>query len=296
MLDEKTNRTLGRVSQRELERYKDFLSSHQKLTIEFKGREIPYYACGEGARVLLTFAGGWGGVELAYETVLGFEGRNRVIVVDISAFDDPEGMSDGINHVLDEEGVGRVVVAGQSFTGIIAQSYFVRNFRRVDGIVLTNTLAPRKERSRAWALVLLKMLPLAWFKPLVRRKVTRLSETKDPLPPEIMERRRFAAALLGCMIDGYWTKRTLTNVLKLVFAFNKEDEYSASSFPGWKGRALVVTSPDDPYYSDAALLMRNLPNAEKHEFPAGFGHTAPQIHRDRFHGIIQGFVDGLEGP
>jgi pimeloyl-ACP methyl ester carboxylesterase len=295
MIDEKASRVLSEVSRREFERYRDFLSSHRKRLTEFRGKEIPYYSCGAGERVLLMFAGGWGGIELAYESILGFEGGNRVLVVDISGFDDPDEMSDGVNHVLDAEGAGRVVVVGQSFTGIIGQSYFVRQFRRVEGIVLTNTLSPKKERSRTWALFLLRVLPLGWLKPLIRRKVTRLGEFKEPLPPEIAERRRFAAALLGCMIDTYWAKKATMNVLKLVFAFNKQDEYSKDSFPGWKGKALVVTSPDDPYYPDAALILKNLPNAEKFEFPAGFGHTAPQIHRDRFHRIIQEFVDGLEG-
>jgi pimeloyl-ACP methyl ester carboxylesterase len=294
-MDEKMFKVLGEVSKRELGRFRDFLASHKKRSIEFLGKAIPYYSCGAGDKVILTFAGGWGGVELAYETVLGFEDRNRVVVVDISAFDEPDEMGEGINRVLDEEGVDRVVVVGQSLTGIIGQSYFVRHFPRVDGIVLTNTLAPRRERSRTWALVLLKILPLGWFKPLVRRQVTRLGKIKEPLPPETAERRRFAAALVGCMIDGYWTKRTTLNVLKLAFAFNRLDGYTARSFPGWKGRALVITSPDDPYYPDAALLTKNLPNSEKFEFAPGFGHTAPQIHRDRFHRIIQEFVDGLEG-
>jgi len=243
---------------------------------------------------LLTFAGGWGGIELAYETVLGFERRNRVVVVDVSAFDNPEDMGRGINSVLDAEHVDRVVVVGQSLSGIIGQSYFKRYFRRVDGLILTNTLAPRKERSKKWALALLKVLPLELLKPLIRRKLTRLGEFRKEIAPDILERRKFAMALIGCMIDSYWTKRNTLNVLKLAFAFNERDGYTVESFPGWMGKSLIVTSTDDPYYADAALLMNNLPNAEKYEFPPGYGHTAPQIHRDVFNKVIQEFVDRLE--
>jgi pimeloyl-ACP methyl ester carboxylesterase len=202
-------------------------------------------------------------------------------------------MRRGINQVLDAEHVDSVVVVGQSLSGIIAQSYFKRHFRRVDGLVLTNTLAPRKERSKKWVLALLKVFPLGLLKPLVRRKLTRLGEFHKEIAPDIQERRRFAMALIGCMIDSYWTKRNTLNILKLAFAFNERDGYTVKSFPGWTGRALIITSPDDPYYADAGLLMNNLPNSEKYEFPPGYGHTAPQIHRDVFHKIIQEFIDRL---
>ncbi|OGD36576.1 MAG: hypothetical protein A2V45_00795 [Candidatus Aminicenantes bacterium RBG_19FT_COMBO_58_17] len=294
MRDEKSLEVLRKVSPAEFERFEAFLRSHHERRLEDGGKVIPYYACGTGRMALLTFAGGWGGIELAYETVLGFEGRNRVVVVDVSAFDDPEDMGRGINRILEAEHVDRVVVVGQSLSGIIGQSYFKRHFRRVDGLVLTNTLAPRKERSKKWAMVLLKVLPLGLLKPLVRRKLTRLGEFRKEIAPDILERRRFAMALIGCMIDSYWTKRNTLNILKLAFAFNERDEYTMDSFPGWKGRALIVTSPDDPYYADAELLMDNLPNAEKYEFPSGYGHTAPQIHRDVFHKVIQEFIDRLE--
>jgi len=294
MMDERSFEVLRKVSPAESERFQAFLKSHQERRLETEGKVLPYYACGTGRATLLTFAGGWGGIELAYETVLGFERRNQVVVVDVSAFDDPEDMGRGINCVLDAEHADRVVVVGQSLTGIISQSYFKRHFGRVDGLVLTNTLAPRKERSKKWALALLKVLPLRLLKPLVRRKLTRLGEFHKEIAPDVRERRRFAMALIGCMIDSYWTKRNTLNILKLAFAFNERDGYTVDSFPGWRGRALIITSPDDPYYPDAGLLMNNLPNAEKYEFPSGYGHTAPQIHRDVFHQVIQEFIDRLE--
>jgi pimeloyl-ACP methyl ester carboxylesterase len=294
MIDQTSLDILRRASPAEYERFRAFLGSHEERRLETEGRALSYYACGRGRATLLTFAGGWGGVELAYETVLGFEARNRVVVIDVSPFDDPEDMSRGIDRVLDAEGVDRVVVAGQSLAGIIGQSYFKRNPSRVDGLVLTNTPAPRKERSKKWAVALFKVLPLGLLKPLIRRKATRLGEFRKEMPPEILERRTFAMALVGVMIDRYWTKTNILHIFKLALAFNEKDEYGPGSFPGWKGRALIITSPDDPYYADAALLMNSLPNAEKFEFPPGHGHTAPQIHRDLFHGVIQGFIDRLE--
>jgi pimeloyl-ACP methyl ester carboxylesterase len=294
MIDERSLEILKKASAVEFGRFETFLKSHQARRLETRGKALPYYACGTGRMTLLTFAGGWGGIELAYETVLGFESRNRVVVIDVSAFDDPEDLGRGINCVLEAEGIGRVVVMGQSLSGIIGQSYFKRHFHRVDGLVLTNTLAPRKERSKKWALALLKALPLGLMKPLVRRRLTRLGEFRKEIPPDVLERRKFAMDLIGCMVDSYWTKRNTLNILKLAFAFNERDGYTVESFPGWMGKALIITSPDDPYYADAGVLMSNLPNAEKFEFPPGYGHTTPQIHRDVFHKVIQEFIDRLE--
>ncbi|OGD27046.1 MAG: hypothetical protein A2Y56_02345 [Candidatus Aminicenantes bacterium RBG_13_63_10] len=294
MIQERDLKILEAISGTETARFRSFLESHPGKKVEINGKTIPYLACGSGRRTLLTFAGGWGGVELSYDFVLGFEDRNRVIVVDVSAFDDPAEMSRGIDAVLDRESAGRVVVFGQSLSGIIGQSYFKRRYDRADGLVLTNTPAPRKERSKKWALIVLKGIPLGLIKALVRKKMTRLAEFPQPIPAEVQERRKFVAGLLERMLFVYWTKKNILNILTLAFAFNEKDAYAGDSFPGWKGKVLVVTSPDDPYHPDAELLMKNLPGAELVEFPSGFGHLAPQIHRDEFYGRIQRFIDGLD--
>ncbi|MEW5902366.1 MAG: hypothetical protein AB1715_12950, partial [Acidobacteriota bacterium] len=99
MMEERSLEVLRKASPAEFKRFQAFLKSHQEQRLETEGKVLPYYACGTGQRVLLAFAGGWGGIELAYETILGFERRNRIVVVDVSAFDDPEDLGRGINGV-----------------------------------------------------------------------------------------------------------------------------------------------------------------------------------------------------
>ena len=160
MLDErKLLKSLKGVSEKELKRFKVFLESHTMKEYSSSNGAIPYYLCGEGSQTIMTFAGGWGGPQLIYDTILGFENKNRMIVIDISLFDNPDAMSEGANRILDHEKIGPVILMGQSASGITAQSYFKRNPDRVDGLVLTNTLAPRIERCKKWALWLLKSSP-----------------------------------------------------------------------------------------------------------------------------------------
>jgi len=294
MLDEKKLlESLEDAPEKELLRFKAFLEDHTLR--EFEGPEgaVSYYVCGEGPRTLMTFAGGWGGPQLLYDMILGFEGRNRVIVIDISTFNDPDAMTSGVNQVLDHEQLDKVVLIGQSASGITAQSYFKRSPGRVEGMVLTNTLAPRIERCKKWVLGLLQVIPLSLMKTLARKKLTKLGEFEKEVTPEVQERRRFAGALFGAMMDHYFTRRNITNMLKLAFAFNEKDAYVPGEFQGWQGHVLLVTSEDEPYHPDVELLRSGLPNTEVFLLPTGFKHVAPQIHRDAFQARIQAFIERL---
>jgi pimeloyl-ACP methyl ester carboxylesterase len=295
MLDEqKLLESLRGVSDTEYQRFEAFLKSHTMKYVRSENVTIPYYHCGEGPRTILIFAGGWGGPQLVFETILGFERKNRMVVIDVSDFDNPEDFSQAVNMVLEKEHVPRVILMGQSASGITAQVYFKRNFERVDGMVLTNTLAPRPERSKKWALWLLQVLPFSLLKALAKKKLIKLGEFAQEMPAEVKERRRFAGALMAGMMDFYITRRKTMNMLKLAFAFNEQGKYSPDDLAGWRGEALLVTSEDDPYYKDVALLEAGIPNSEVFKLPIGFKHLAPQMHRDEFHSRIQSFIDGLE--
>jgi len=95
-------------------------------------------------------------------------------------------------------------------------------------------------------------------------------------------------------MDSYFTKKNTVNTLKIAYAFNEKDGYSEGEFEGWKGKALIITSEDDPYYPDVGIFMKYLPNTELFKFPIGFKHVAPQVYRDEFHDEIQRFIDQLE--
>jgi pimeloyl-ACP methyl ester carboxylesterase len=295
MLDEqKLLESLQGVSDTEYKRFEAFLTSHTMKYVQSGNVTIPYYHCGEGPRTILIFAGGWGGPQLVFETILGFEEKNRIVVIDVSDFDNPEDFSLAANLVLEEEQVPRVILMGQSASGITAQVYFKRNYDRVDAMVLTNTLAPRPERSKKWALWLLQVFPFSLLKALAKKKLTKLRDVVEEIPADVKERRRFAGALMAGMMDHYITRHKTINMLKLAFAFNEQDKYLPGDLAGWRGKALLVTSEDDPYYKDVALLEEGLPNSEVFKLPQGFKHLAPQILRDEFHARIQKFIDGLD--
>jgi hypothetical protein len=77
MMDDKYWEPLRAAYPEEYARFRSFLDTHQERRAELGGKTVSYYSCGQGQRTLLTFAGGWGGIELAYETVLFFSGTAR---------------------------------------------------------------------------------------------------------------------------------------------------------------------------------------------------------------------------
>ena len=287
--------SLEREFPTEFARFREFLASHEEQTVSLNGHEIPYCICGQGARTILTFAGGWGGIEMVYEIILRFEGRNRVVVVDISAFDDPDEMNRGINRVLDNEEIDRVVLMGQSLAGILAQLFFRRHAARVEAMVLTNTPSPKREQCRNWARLLFACLPFCLLRVLLRKKMRRLERFDQAIPPPVEERRRFAHALLEQMTERFFTRELIDRILKLAWRFNEQGEYAADEFRAWSGRTLLITSEDDPYHPDSGILKSVLPAAEQYVLPSGFAHLAPQICLEEFQSTIRGFLDDL-GP
>jgi pimeloyl-ACP methyl ester carboxylesterase len=261
--------------------------------IEHDGKSIDYMTCGQGSKVILTFAGGWGPPQLGYDTILRFEKTNRIVIVDISPFADTESMYHGVDRVLEKENLDRVILLGQSFSGIIAQIYFRARYQKTDGMILTNTLAPKAEHSKKWVLVLIRLLPLSIFKPLIKKKMSKLSKFEKPVSEEIQEQRRFSTALLTNIMDQYFTSRVLRNAISLTFDFNEKNGYKPDEFNNWKGRVLLITSEDEPYYPDAEKLSQTLPHSIVYKLPSGYGHVSPMIHKEEFHTTIQQFINDL---
>ncbi len=295
MLDEKKwLESLDGISETEHKKFKEFLETHRLKQINFEGKSISYYFCGAGETTVLTFAGGWGPPQMIYDLILGLEEKNRIVVIDISAFNDLDDMCNGINQVLLAERIHRIVLFGQSLTGIMAQSYLRRNRESVGGIILTNTIAPRIERCKKWALILLQILPISLIKLFAKKKLTQLGGYEKEIAEDMKQKMLFKMALLKNVMDFYFTKKNTDNTLKIAYAFNEKDGYSEGEFAGWQGKALIMTSEDDPGYPDIEIFLKFLPNTELYKFPMGFKHVAPQVYREEFLAEIQRFIDQLE--
>ena len=289
MIDERSiKKYYADVSQAELKRLQDFLETHEIRRINVEGKYIKYYSCGKGAQTILTFSGGHSGLETVYETVLGFENDYRMVVVDISLFKGLTEFSQGVNKVLEREGVDRVFVIGQSLSGMYSQIYFKRNYDIVDAMVLTNTFAPSQKKSKKWALILLRLFPFFLLKAIFKQKIRKWTPVAE-IPTEAKERMQFKTAFMNQVVDQQFSKGFLMNAANVAFQFHKDDEYTIENFKDWKGKVLIISSKDDPCYKDLDILRKHLPNTELFLFPEGYRHMAPMVFRDEFHNRMKAF-------
>jgi len=289
MIDERSiKKYYADVSQTELKRLQDFLETHEIREIDVEGKSIKYYSCGKGEQTILTFSGGHSGLETVYETVLGFENDFRMVVVDISLFISPSEFSQGVNKVLEKEGVGQVFVTGQSLSGMYSQIYFKRNYDTVDAMVLTNTFAPSQKKSKKWGLTLLRLFPFFLLKAIFKLEIRKWTP-KAEIPTEAKEKMQFKSAFMKQVVDQQFSKGFLMNAADMAFQFHKNEEYTDEGFKDWKGKILIISSKDDPCYKDLDILKKHLPHTEIFLFPEGYRHMAPMVFRDEFHNRIKDF-------
>jgi len=292
MIDESTlQRFYSDVPAAHLDRFRRFLRTHSLERVKLDGTEVSYYACGRGVQTLLTFCGGHSTPYTAWETIETYENEYRVVVIDISGFGTGAALSRGVNHILEQEGIDRVILLGASLAGIIAQIYIKHNFERVNGMVLINTLALKPGGDKPLALLLMKLVP-GFILRAMFGKSFRAYFREAVADPRAAEGARFGLAHLDEIMANHFTKRKLINLLSVFCEFAREG-YTRADFADWQGRALVVASEDDVGFKDLEWLIDNLPNAECHTFPKGMGHLPQLVHKDKFESLIRGFLGQL---
>lgn len=278
------------LSKEETQRFREFLNTHKVQEITIGKRDVTFSAIGKGDPTVLMFTGGWGGPELAYETILALKESHRVIVIDVGSIDQADELANVTDAILDQEGIKRVAIVGQSVSGILGQLYFRQKPERVDRMVLAFTPAPHQKKAKKWALVLIRSIPLFLFRLMMAKSIKRLSRISKTIPEEVAERMAFKQSFTAKMFRSYITRKKLIGVLNLAFALSLAGDYSKDEVSNWSGKLLVITSPDDPYYADSALFQDVFSRTEVITLPEGYGHVAPQVYRDRFFSSIQDFL------
>jgi len=261
---------------------KAFRAGHPPRTLEWEGVVWRYYRGGTGEPALLLLTGELGIAEFGFEVAAALERRFTVIMPDYPPVADAERFLDGLLAILDAEQIGRVVLHGGSFGGLLVQRLAERAPNRVTAIILSHTGPVEGARIPRWALALSEALPNPWFLSLLKRRLGGLIRNADPFwiswfddviqqlgKPAMMARFRLATALAG-MSPGSPPAR-------------------------WKGPTLIVESDDDPAVRPAQrdALGSRYPGARTHRF-AGTGHVAAVLQPIQYADVISQFVESVE--
>src|ERR671939_1135044 len=115
----------------------------KSLTI--RGVEWRYVTGGRGEKTVLLFHGAVGGAETMRWLASAFEDEYRTITPTVADVSSLREVCDAASAILDREHVGRAVVFGGSFGGMVAQAFFHRRRAQVQELVLLTTAAPSRQ-------------------------------------------------------------------------------------------------------------------------------------------------------
>lgn len=264
--------------------YEEFVRTHPKSHLAYKGQTLEYIACGHGTHTLLILPhiSRMFSTEMGYRHILAFESKFRVIAPSLIETNSLDEIADSLLCVLEKETDHSVVLFGQSGSGITAQVFFRRNFERVIGMILVNTVAPGHPTPRTPLFIFFKLLPGALLKSIFTKKLLGQLDT-DNLPVELVPKLQMSRTLLSECFKEQFSKRTLAIDMQNALQFNAEGFVDLGLLSTWRGRILIVTSQDDSGYEDSKALSEKLPNAHLLVFEKGYGHLAPLVRSQEVH-------------
>jgi pimeloyl-ACP methyl ester carboxylesterase len=269
--------------------------SLKKLTV--RGVEWEYATGGRGEQTILLFHGAVGGAETMQWLAERFADEYRTVAPTVADVRKLEEVCDAASAILDREHVGRAVVFGGSFGGLVAQSFLKRRPRQVEHLVLLSTGAPnRRLGARTERMMkLLRLLPFPFLRAMMKAELSR--HLKTPVPPEHAARFEDFSRRLDEYFDRRLTKETLISRVALAADFNARETFDASDFGDWAGRALIIDADDDPMVSaeDRQRLHALFPRAMLCTFE-GAGHMIPLLRTEELVGVVKAFLKESYGP
>lgn len=261
----------------------------KSLTI--KGVEWHYVTGGRGEKTVLLLHGAVGGAETMRWLASAFEDEYRTLAPTVADVSTLAEVCDALSAILDREHVGRAVVFGGSFGGLVAQAFFRLRRAQVEDLVLLSTGVPdRRIGSRTRKMTgLLRLLPFPLTRGLMRMEIARHLNT--PVPAEHAARVSEFRRRLDDYFDHRLTKRTLLARLALSADFNLDEAYARPDLAGWPGRVLVIESDDDPMLpaDERRRLREAYPRALVCTF-AGAGHMIPLLRLEELVSVVKAFL------
>ncbi|HEX7317436.1 MAG TPA: alpha/beta hydrolase [Pyrinomonadaceae bacterium] len=260
-------------------------------SLKIKGVEWHYVTGGRGEQTVLLFHGAVGGAETMRWFADAFEDEYRTIAPTVADVTTLEEACDAVSAILDREHVGRAVVFGGSFGGLVAQAFFQRRSAQVRDLVLLSTGAPSPAVGARTARVtrLMRLLPFPLMRAMMRLEISRHLDA--PVPAEQAPRVAEFRQRLEDYFKHTLTKRTLLSRVALSVDFNRNETYTPTTHADWPGRVLVIESDDDPMVppEERRRLRETYPRAFVCTFP-GAGHMIPLLRLEELVGVVKAFL------
>ncbi len=262
----------------------------KSLTI--RGVEWRYETGGRGEQAVLMFHGAVGGAETMRPLAEAFQDEYRTVVPTVSDVRTLAEVCDAASAILDREHVGRAVVFGGSFGGLVAQAFLRRRPRQVEHLVLLSTGAPNRAVGRRTERLLkvLRPFPFALLRWLMKAELQKHLGAGG-LPPEQAARVESFRQRLSEYMDTKLTKETLLSRVALAADFNLREPEGAQALEDFAGRVLIVDADDDRMVTaeDRRRLRETFPRALSCTFH-GAGHLIPLLMAEELVEVVKAFL------
>jgi pimeloyl-ACP methyl ester carboxylesterase len=257
-------------------------------------RAIPQKLCGEwqyrvlgtGSRTLLLIPGGELVNDLGFEFALTMSEERRVIYPAYPRASSIEQLADGLEPVLDAEGVVQVTILGASFGGAVAQVFVRRHRDRVSALILSNTGVPLQRLAAPVRLTywIAKAMPWKWMVTLLRKSMLKAVN-------QSVVDRTFWIGYLDELFSKRLTKADLLSNMLVQYAYHSQFRFTPEDLERWNGRVLIAESDTDIIGPQRRELLRETyPAAKVHTFHSA-GH-APMFSQPRLYlDVVKDFLD-----
>ncbi|MCZ6726844.1 MAG: alpha/beta fold hydrolase [Acidobacteria bacterium] len=264
-----------------------FLERYPLREIEVNGVPWSYIAGGQGDTTILWLHGAAGDAHQLQRFIVPLAEETRFVAPTIPVVDRLEDVSQGIAVILAKENVDRLIVAGGSFGGMLAQAVARDRSARLEGLMLFDTAAPNAnlaKRNRR-KMAVLRHLPWPLLQWLFAKSLGRLLR----LPGDLTEEQRVDLKLATERFRENFsllTKERLLAHCALAYEFLASDPHAVHR----SGPTLVIRSKDDPSQAGLTGLETLYPQARLIEFD-GVGHLGSLLRCEDYLSAFREFIE-----
>ena len=248
-----------------------------------------YVVCGEGDRVLVLLPGVLGGPHTMQRHIAAFCNDFRVIALSLPCFDDLDHFARSLENLLTRELAHDVILSGSSFGGLLAQAFLFRMPERLQGMILSDTGLPNRERGSVSRIAcsVARFLPFPIARWLFLAKINTLFNY--PVPAHKEEELAMRKDALQQWVQSHLKRKLLLNRLDLAAAFDSKEQLNIEAIRAWSGKMLITYTEDDPSRDEGLPMEQVYPSAEVFVFPDG-GHLAQMVHFEKYVEVVRNFV------
>ncbi len=275
------------VQKEQLERLVRFRSDHPQKRLAAGEAEWTYLSGGQGSQAVLFLPGGLGLAEAWFQIISAFDREYRTIAVTYPPVSSMKDLADGINCILDAEGIQRVHVIGTSMGGMLAQCFVRLNPTRVERLVLANSGAPDKEyadhiEKHNRDSLKYPMWLIRWV------SIKALGKHMAAIPAD---EREFWKAYFTESIYEHWNRESIARQNECILDFSRNYTFQPGELDGMTSRIMIIQSDDDQAIpAGMSSALRELyAGASIYTFHNA-GHIPLITHRQEYVEVIREFL------